>query len=151
MPHYVDILCFVFRRTNNLLRYFSIDKRKTLWRDKYSPATGVGSPAVPWRANSGVGWEGKMKLRFVKFLTSRGNEIEKREDNDGTIVSAIIPPGRGQSLPSVSLLPPSFPLSPPPVPPLAPPPPQLLLRHGSKERCPPAIPPQLFRSSLSSS
>ena len=31
-----------FRRTNNLLRYFSIDKRKRLWRDKYSPATGGG-------------------------------------------------------------------------------------------------------------
>ena len=42
-------------------------------------ATGVGSPAVPWRANTGEGWEGKMKLRFVKFFTSRENEIEKKE------------------------------------------------------------------------
>ena len=78
----------------------------------------MGGPAVPWRANSGVGWEGKMKLRFVKFLTSRGNEIEKKENEDGTTApTAIIPPGRDQSLPSASLLPPSSRSLPPPVPP----------------------------------
>lgn len=42
----------------------------------------MGSPAVPWRANTGVGWEGKMKLRFVKFFTSRENEIEKKEEEE---------------------------------------------------------------------
>ena len=44
--------------------------------------TGVGSPAVPWRANAGMGRGEKMKLRFVKFLTSRENEIEKKEEED---------------------------------------------------------------------
>ena len=50
----------------------------------FATATGgVGGPAVPWRTNTGVGWEGKMKLRFVKFLTSRENEIRKKEEEDG--------------------------------------------------------------------
>ena len=84
MPHHVYIFGLVFRRANNLLRYFSKDKRKRLWGHKYYYCyRGEGGPAVPWRANTGVGEEGKMKLRFVKFLTSRENEIEKKEGGEG--------------------------------------------------------------------
>lgn len=32
------------------------------------------------KRNTGMGWKGKMKLRFVKFLTSRENEIEEKEE-----------------------------------------------------------------------
>lgn len=45
-----------------------------------------------------------MKLRFMKFLTSRENEIGEQEDDDGTTVSAITQPGRDQSLRSSALL-----------------------------------------------
>ena len=138
MLHYVDILCFVFRRTNNLFRYFSIGKRKTLWGHKYYYCyRGRGSSAVPWRANTGEGWKGKMKLRLVKFLTSRENEIENKEEGGRSrttiTLSAIAQLGRSHS-PAPAPLPPSFhtiPFSlPPPVPPArilrrpAPPPPR---------------------------
>ena len=104
MSHYVDILCFVFWRANNLLRYFSIDKRKTLWGHKYYYC-GEGSPAVPWRANTGVGRKGKMKLRFVKFLTSRENEIEKKEGARLTL-RALPSPARPRPELSLPLRPP---------------------------------------------
>ena len=82
-----------------------------------------------------------MKLRFVKFLTSRENEIEEQEDDDGTTVSAIPQPGRGQSARPAFLLPSSFPFfsftrSASPLPP----PPQLARRHGSEEQYLPAVP-----------
>ena len=54
-------------------------KEKRYGNISIATATGVGGPAVSWRANAGEGWKGKMKLRFVKFLTSRENEIEKKE------------------------------------------------------------------------
>ena len=78
-----------FRRTNNLfgpppcrLRYFSKDKRKTLWEYNVCNGGRGGSGAAAKR-NTGVGWKGKMKLRFVKFFTSRENEIEKKEEEEG--------------------------------------------------------------------
>ena len=45
-----------------------------------------------------------MKLRFVKFFTSRENEIEKKEEEEvGLPLRALLPPaGRGQSLCSTS-------------------------------------------------
>ena len=75
-----------FRYTNNLFgppyATFLKTKRKDYGDIIIAIATGVGGPAVPWRANAGVGWEGKMKLCFVKFLTSRENEIEKKEEEE---------------------------------------------------------------------
>ena len=149
-----------FRCTNNLfgpppcrLRYFSIDKRKTLWRHKYPTATGMGGPAVPWRANAGVGWKGKMKLRFVKFLTSRENEIEKKEEGGGLKLQRPLSPSQAAAesmLPSssrhhshyLSLHPLSQPTSSSA---------QLALRHGTEEQCLPAIPaPAVLLSLLSS-
>lgn len=41
-----------------------------------------------------------MKLRLVKFLTSRENEIEKKEEGEGALPSCVLPPpgcGLGQS------------------------------------------------------
>ena len=60
------------------------------------------------------GWKGKMKLRFVKFLTSRENEIEKKEEEGPTLHALLSSQlGRGQSHLSRSylLLPPSFTIS----------------------------------------
>lgn len=83
---YVDIFVIVFRRTNNLfgppsyrLRYFSKDKRKTLWGHNDCYCWGRGGSVAATKRNTGMGWKGKMKLRFVKFLTSRENEIEEKE------------------------------------------------------------------------
>ena len=86
-----------------------------------------------------------MKLRFVKFFTSRENEIEKKEGEDG-----------GQTFRALS--PPCQPAARPPLP-LHPPPAivptlssstqlhqpassiaRLACRHGSEEQCPPAVP-----------
>ena len=104
---------------------------------------GRGSSAVPWRANTGVGRKGKMKLRFVKFSTSRENEIERKEEGEGLTLRALLPSASPRpelrfspALPSYLhhsySLPPPSPTSP------HPPPPQLTLRHVSGERCPPA-------------
>ena len=81
-----------------------------------------------------------MKLRFVKFLTSRGNEIQEQEDDDGTTVLCHHP-ARPRPEPALHLPPPSsFPLSPSTLHlSLHPPPPQLVLRHVSEERCSPAV------------
>ena len=88
-----------------------------------------------------------MKLRFVKFFTSRENEIEKKEEggrSPTTTCLAATQLSRSQS-------PPSFPLlfsflfiisallSLHPAPLAAPPPLQFLLRHGTGEQCPPAV------------
>lgn len=89
-----------FRRTNNLfgppprvLRYFSKDKRKTLWghNDCYCYRGGV---VLPSRGGQipGQGGKGKMKLRLVKFLTSRENEIEKKEEGEGEALSSRVLP-----------------------------------------------------------
>ena len=86
-----------------------------------------------------------MKLRFVKFLTSLENEIEKKEEGGrrSAIACSSIPQlGRGQSPLSFHLLlPSSFPS---PLPPssstsLHSPPPQLARRHVSGEQYSPAI------------
>ena len=136
-----------FRRTNNLLRYFSIDKRKRLWEHKYYHCyRGEGGPAVPWLANTGEGWEGKMKLRFVKFLTSRENEIEKKEggeEGEGALPSrAPLPPSQAAAPLHSPLLPSSLHSSSlHPAPPARIPPPQLVCRHVSGEQYSPAIPP----------
>ena len=103
-----------FRRTNNLLRYFSIDERKTLWGHKYCYCyRGRDNLPSPWRANAGEGWEGKMKLRFVKFLTSRENEIEKKEEAEQRLPLRAPPsPARLRpELRSAASFSPSFPLS----------------------------------------
>ena len=76
-----------------------------------------------------------MKLRFVKFLTSRENEIEKKEEGGSSTTiarSAITQPGRGQSLCYILLLPSSFYSLPPPIPtsPHPPPPTCLPPRNG---------------------
>lgn len=99
---------------------------------------GWGSPAVPWRANAGVGWKGKMKLRFVKFFTSRENEIEKKEKEDGATMPVVIPPARGQSLCSTSSSRHHFPFLF-----LHPAPPARLLRHS--------LPPPRVGRAMSSS
>ena len=63
-----------------------------------------------------------MKLRFVKFLTSRENEIEKKEEEATITYFATTQLGRGQS--HRSRPPPSIPLFlPPPRPPTPHPPP----------------------------
>lgn len=123
-----DFFCNKFRRINNLfgpsscrLRYFSKDKRKTLWRHKYCYCyRGEGSPAVPWRANTGVGRKGKMKLRFVKFFTSRENEIEKKEEGTAIACSAVTQLGRGKGSRSSSRPPLQLPFSLPPPSPTSP-------------------------------
>lgn len=87
-----------------------------------------------------------MKLRFVKFLTSRENEIEKKEGGgrSPTITcSAVTQSARSQTpLPFSPSSLHHFILPPPPGPtsPLLHHS-QFLLRHGSGEQCPPAIPP----------
>lgn len=53
---------------------------------------GWGRGLAATKRNTGVGWEGKMKLRFVKFFTSRENEIEKKEEEE------VGPPSRALSL-----------------------------------------------------
>ena len=81
-----------------------------------------------------------MKLRFVKFLTSRGNEIEKKKE--GMKLQCL--PSFGQATttaPALALLPPSFHSLPTRPTNLPPPPPQLPLRHGSGEQYSPAISP----------
>ena len=86
-----------------------------------------------------------MKLRLVKFLTSRENEIEKKEEGEErTAITCSIAPARPRPKPLLPLpLLPSLPaivlFSLPPPSPSLPPPLQLSLRHGSGERCPPAI------------
>lgn len=88
-----------------------------------------------------------MKLRFVKFLTSRENEIEKKEEGGRStaLACSVIPqPGRGRSS-RFRLSPPSLhyfhPLSLHPALPARDSPPQLALRHGSGEQDSPATPP----------
>ena len=44
---------------------------------------GWGGYRAAAKRNAGVGRKEKMKLRFVKFLTSRENEIEKKEGGGG--------------------------------------------------------------------
>lgn len=137
-----------FRRTNNLLRYFSIDKRKRLWGHKYCYCyRGRGSSAVPWRANTGEGWGGKMKLRLVKFLTSSENEIERKEEGEGGGPASRVLPSPSQPA-TIAPLPLSplpfiipFSLSLRPAPPARIAPLQFLLRHVSGKQYPPAIPP----------
>ena len=90
-----------------------------------------------------------MKLRFVKFFTSRENEIEKKEEEGGALPSRA-PPSPSQAAARARfrspLLSSSFPLSlPPPSPPARIPPPQLVSRHVSEEQSfqlspPPAVP-----------
>ena len=87
-----------------------------------------------------------MKLRFVKFLTSRENEIEKKEEGGGALPSRA-PPSPSQTaarahaplLPSLSIIS----LSPPPVPPAC-----VLRRPASP---PPRIGRAIFSSYPSSS
>ena len=87
-----------------------------------------------------------MKLRFVKFLTSRENEIEKKEGGEGGLKLRCLPSpsqaaARAPAPRSHLSSPPSFhSLSLHPAPPARIAPPQLLLRHGTGEQCPPAIP-----------
>ena len=76
-----------------------------------------------------------MKLRFVKFLTSRENEIERKEDDDGTTASAVIPPGRARAC------------SPPPSPRHHP----ALSLHPSRPSTAPASSPPRVRRAMSSS
>ena len=104
---------------------------------------GWGSSAAPWRVNTGEGWEGKMKLRFVKFLTSRENEIEKKEEggrrSKPAIMRSTVPARPQPALRSRShfcfLFLSPFPSSSPSTN-LPPPPPQLVGRHGLPSSCP---------------
>ena len=78
-----------------------------------------------------------MKLRFVKFFTSRENEIEKKEEG-GRNCMLCRHQARPRPEPMLHLLfPPSFPLSlPPPSPTNLPPPsPQLVGRHVPPSNC----------------
>lgn len=87
-----------------------------------------------------------MKLRFVKFFTSRENEIEKKEEGEGEgdrYLRAPSSPARPRpelplppSSTTISIL---CPFTPPQCP--HPPPSQLVSRHVSKEQYSPAIPP----------
>lgn len=125
-----DFFCNKFRRTNNLfgppsclLRYFSKDKRKTLWGHNDCYCWGRGGGRTATKRNTGMGRKGKMKLRLVKFFTSRENEIEKEEEGGrrpNISCLAVTQPGRGQS--PLPLPFPSFshhfrPPLPPPAPP----------------------------------
>ena len=152
---YVDIFVIVFRRTNNLfgppsyrLRYFSKDKRKTLWGHNVCYCWGRGERRAATERNTGEGWEGKMKLRFVKFLTSHENEIEKKEEGgrrSNISCLAATQPGRTQTsapAPTSVFFSSHHPILSPSTQPHqpAPPPLQFLLRHWSGKQCPPAIP-----------
>ena len=84
-----------------------------------------------------------MKLHFVKFLTSRENEIEKKEEEAIITYFATTQLGRVQSHLSCSRPPPSI-ISPSPSPPVHQPASsvtQLPLRHVPGEQYSPAIPP----------
>ena len=86
-----------------------------------------------------------MKLRLVKFFTSRENEIEKKEEEEGAGSPSRAPsPSQPATIAPLLLSPSPFIISfslPPPSPANLPPPsPQLVGRHGSGEQCPPAIP-----------
>ena len=90
-----------------------------------------------------------MKLRFVKFFTSRENEIEKKEEGGrkepAITCSSITSLARGQSsLPLPLLFSPlssSFPSSSPSIQPTSPhPTAQLVGRHVPGEQCSPAVP-----------
>ena len=87
-----------------------------------------------------------MKLRFVKFFTSRENEIERKEEGGGGPTPRALSPqlgrsqssrSRSRSSPPPSIIP--FSLTPPGPTSLPPPSPQLALRHVSGEQYPPAI------------
>ena len=85
-----------------------------------------------------------MKLRFVKFLTSRENEIEKKEEEGGALPSRA-PPSPSQAAARARfrspLLSSSFPFFLPPPSPTSPhPTAQLVGRHVSGEQYSPAIP-----------
>ena len=87
-----------------------------------------------------------MKLRFVKFLTSRENEIETKEggeEGEGALPSrAPLPPSQAAAPLHSPLLPSSLHSSSlHPAPPARIPPPQLVCRHVSGEQYSPAIPP----------
>ena len=86
-----------------------------------------------------------MKLRLVKFFTSRENEIEKKEGGEGrspAIACSVTQLARNHSPRFRSpLLSSSFPFFLPPPSPTSPhPTAQLVGRHVSGEQCPPAIP-----------
>ena len=93
-----------------------------------------------------------MKLRFVKFLTSRENEIEKKEEGGQRLkLQYLFSPGQAAALlpllppPSIISLSPTRPTSPHPLPP------NLSAATGQKSNILQLSPPQLFRFSLSSS
>ena len=83
-----------------------------------------------------------MKLRFVKFLTSRENEIERKEEGGQRLkLQCLFSPGQSAALlplppPSPSIIPLSSTQPHQPAPSAA----QLPLRHGSGEQYSPAIP-----------
>ena len=85
-----------------------------------------------------------MKLRLVKFLTSRGNEIERKEKQDHHYLLRHHPARPRPELPPHYSPPPPFIISfsSPSIfaQPASTPPPQLALRHVSGEQYTPAIP-----------
>ena len=87
---------------------------------------GRGSPAVPWRANTGEGRERKMKLRFVKIFTSSENEIEKKEEGGGRNCALLYHPASPRPEPMLRLPPPAIVSTLPPLRPTSP-----LLHHSS--------------------
>ena len=86
---------------------------------------GQGRVLAATKRNTGVGWEGKMKLRFVKFLTSLENEIEEKEGEDCHCVLCHPPARPRPELTLHLLLPSSFLSFLPPNPTSLPSPPQL--------------------------
>ena len=95
-----------------------------------------------------------MKLRFVKFLTSRENEIEKKEEGGRrtniTCSTTLIQAAAIAPLRSRSPFPFIFPSSPSLAPPARNLPFHLVSRHVPPSSCS-SYPSQLFRFSLSSS
>lgn len=147
-----------FRRTNILfgapscrLRYFSKDKRKTLWRHCGVEGKMMRAEQCMW---GGEKIENEIK-RLVKILTKCKMKLKSRKRRDKMKLRNPARPRPGRYFTSL-LFPPPFIISfspPPPSPTNLPPPPQpqLVGRHVPEEQYSPAIPLQLFRFSLPSS
>lgn len=122
---YVDIFVIVFRRTNNLfgpppchLRYFSKDKRKTLWGHKYCYCY-RGRVVLPSRGGQipGRGGKGKWNCDLWNFSQAAKMKLRRRR-KEGCHCVLCHPPARPrpESRSRSPLLLPSFHSPPPPSP-----------------------------------